>query len=159
MIPGEPVKQRPSSRILVVNAHGRLLLFRFVHKAGALAGSIFWAPPGGGLEADESFEAAACRELLEETGLRIIHPGPQVARRVVRFTMPDGGMVEADERYFLIRVATLEVSCALWTDEERAVVAGHTWWSQAELAQATEQVWPEDMAGMLVEAGVWAASP
>lgn len=152
------MKKRPTSRLLVVNAEGRLLLFRFVHKTGALAGSIFWAPPGGGLDAGESFEEAACRELLEETGLHITHPGPQVARRIVTFTMPDGIAVEADERYFLVRVATLEVSSARWTDEERAVVADHAWWSQADLARATEQVWPEDMAGMLVDAGVWGAS-
>lgn len=152
------MRQRPSSRLLVVNAQGRLLLFRFVHRTGALAGSIFWAPPGGGLDAGESFEQAACRELLEETGLRIADPGPQVARRIVTFTMPDGIAVKADERYFLIRVATLEVSSALWTAEERAVVAEHAWWSQADLARATEQVWPDDMAGMLVEAGVWGSS-
>ncbi|MFG1351749.1 NUDIX hydrolase [Xanthobacter autotrophicus] len=152
------MKQRPSSRLLVVNAQGRLLLFRFVHTTGALAGAIFWAPPGGGLDAGESFEQAACRELLEETGLHITDPGPQIARRIVTFTMPDGIVVEADERYFLVRVATLEVSSALWTAEERAVVAEHAWWSQADLARATEQVWPEDMAGMLVDLGVWAAS-
>ncbi|MFG1267089.1 NUDIX domain-containing protein [Xanthobacter sp. DSM 14520] len=150
------MRQRPSSRLLVVNAQGRLLLFRFAHRTGALAGSIFWAPPGGGLDVGESFEQAACRELLEETGLRITHPGPQVARRIVTFTMPDGIAVEADERYFLIRVSTLEVSSALWTAEEQAVVTEHAWWSQADLNRASEQVWPEDMAGMLVEAGVWA---
>ncbi|MDI4664062.1 NUDIX domain-containing protein [Xanthobacter autotrophicus] len=152
------MRQRPSSRLLVVNAQGHVLLFRFVHRTGALAGAIFWAPPGGGLDAGESFEQAACRELLEETGLHIPHPGPQVARRIVTFTMPDGIAVEADERYFLIRVATLEVSSTGWTAEERAVVADHAWWSRADLAGATEQVWPEDMAGMLVEAGVWGGS-
>ncbi|QRG08313.1 NUDIX domain-containing protein [Xanthobacter dioxanivorans] len=153
------MKQRPSSRLLVVNAESRLLLFRFEHRTGALAGSVFWAPPGGGLDAGESFEQAACRELLEETGLQLADPGPQVARRRVTFTMPDGGLVEADERYFLVRVPTLEISSSGWTDEERAVVAAHGWWSPADLARATEQVWPEDVTDMLVEAGVWPAGP
>jgi 8-oxo-dGTP diphosphatase len=68
--------ERPSSRLLIVNQDSRLLLFKF-YRDGALAGPIFWATPGGGLDSDESYEAAARREMLEETGVRIDDPGPQ----------------------------------------------------------------------------------
>jgi len=55
---------------LVVDLSGRILLFRFVHRIGALAGQDYWATPGGGVEDGETFEQAAIRELEEETGIR-----------------------------------------------------------------------------------------
>jgi 8-oxo-dGTP pyrophosphatase MutT (NUDIX family) len=149
------MRQRPSSRLLVVNGEQRLLLFRFAHKRGPLAGQVYWATPGGGLDPGESFEAAACRELLEETGLRIDDPGPQVARRETSFQLPTGEMVTADERFFLIRTDALEVTAAHWSALEREVISAHRWWSRAELTSTRDQVWPENLVEMLRVAGVW----
>ena len=59
------MRERPSSRLLVIDPEGRLLLFRFAFKTGALAGSVFWATPGGGLDPGETYEDAARRELLD----------------------------------------------------------------------------------------------
>ncbi|MBI2166374.1 MAG: NUDIX hydrolase [Chloroflexi bacterium] len=48
---------------------GRLLLVKHVHPE---SGSVFWVPPGGGVNAgQESIYDAATREVLEETGLRV----------------------------------------------------------------------------------------
>lgn len=41
------------------------------HKSITQVGSVFWAPPGGGLVFGESVENALKREFLEETGLVI----------------------------------------------------------------------------------------
>src|SRR3954469_11583996 len=97
------MRKRPSSRLLILDPQGRVLLFRFVHKNGPLAGQDFWATPGGGLEPGEGFEAAAIRELREETGIEIADPGAQVARREFVLQLPDGEYVEADERYFVVK--------------------------------------------------------
>ena len=119
--------ERPSSRLLILDQHKRLLLFKFAHRSGPLAGQTFWATPGGGLDPGESYEAAACREMLEETGLRIDNPGPRIAQRSAVFRVPDGQMVSADERFFLIRVGELKISTQLWSDLERATMADHRW--------------------------------
>ena len=150
------MRERPSSRLLVTDPRERILLFRFEHSQGALAGQQFWATPGGGLDPGESYAQAACRELLEETGLVVDDPGPEVGQRIVTFRMPDGEMVRSDERYFLARADALAISTERWTDLERTVMAAHRWWSAAELLCTAEQVWPEDLTDLLVRIGVWA---
>jgi 8-oxo-dGTP pyrophosphatase MutT (NUDIX family) len=149
------VRRRPSARLLVLDGAGRLLLFRFAHDTGALAGQRFWATPGGGLGPGESYEDAARRELSEEVGLAIEHPGPQVARREVTLQLPDGEIVRADERYFLVRVRTAGVSDEGWTARERQVVSGHRWWTAEELRSTDERVWPDNLPDLLARAGTW----
>jgi ADP-ribose pyrophosphatase YjhB (NUDIX family) len=134
------------------------LLFQFEHKKGPLSGQVFWATPGGGVDEGETYEDAARRELFEEVGLRIEHTGPQIAQRTAIFALPSGEMVEADERYFIIEVDQLAVSNENWTEHEREVMAAHLWWSHSDLLFTREQVWPEDLAHMLVGAGVWTAA-
>lgn len=147
--------ERPSSRLLVLDALNRLLLFRFEHKTGPLAGKIFWATPGGGLDPGESHEQAACRELHEELGLRITDPGPQVAQREAIIPMPDGQLAHADERFFLIRAGNSNLSQEGWTELEREVMTEHRWWTLADLRTIREQVWPENIVDILIEIGVW----
>jgi 8-oxo-dGTP diphosphatase len=79
------MRQRPSSRLLVVDTRERVLLFKFEYKHGPLSGHRFWATPGGAVAPGESYEAAASREMSEETGLAIDSAGPQIARRIVTF--------------------------------------------------------------------------
>ncbi|MGJ5177433.1 NUDIX hydrolase [Bradyrhizobium oligotrophicum] len=149
------MRDRPSSRLLIVDPDDRLLLFKFVHLAGALIGQRFWATPGGGLDPGESYEDAACREMFEETGIRIADPGPQIAQRSVTFTMVDGEPVSSDERYFLVRVDSADISSVHWTELERAAIAAQRWWRPAELSATTDQVFPEDIVEILGRAGVW----
>jgi 8-oxo-dGTP pyrophosphatase MutT (NUDIX family) len=147
------MRRRLSARLLIVNDEGRLLLFRFVHRTGALAGQDFWATPGGVVEDGEMMEQAAVRELVEETGLQRTSVGPEVARREVAFQLPDGEHVVSDERYFLVQVTDDSLSRTNWTAFEREVMVEHRWWSREELARTAATVWPENLLAMLDSAG------
>jgi 8-oxo-dGTP diphosphatase len=141
--------QRPSARLIILDDHDRVLLFRFVHRKGALAGQQYWATPGGALEPGESYEEAARRELFEETGLEIDSAGPPIAERQVVLTLESGERAFAIERFFLVRSPTGAVSRERWTPQETEVMADHRWWSTIELAATTDTVFPENLADLV----------
>jgi 8-oxo-dGTP pyrophosphatase MutT (NUDIX family) len=144
-----PLRARPSSRLLVLDPSGRVLLFRFAHADGALAGRSYWATPGGEVEAGETFAQAAIRELLEETGLCVDDVGAEVGQRTFVLQLTTGEHVMADERFFVVNAGSDAVSRERWTALEREVMTEHRWWSRAELAQTAEVVFPENLLEML----------
>jgi 8-oxo-dGTP diphosphatase len=143
------MRRRRSARLLIIEPAGRVLLFRFVFKKGALAGEDYWATPGGGVEEGETFEQAAIRELREETGIRVESVGPQVGRREFVLQLSDGEHVVADERFFRVEAKEATLSRDGWTAEEAEVMVAHRWWSRDELSQTSETVWPENLVEML----------
>lgn len=143
------MRRRKSARLLILNPSHDVLLFRFIHKQGPLTGNDYWATPGGGVEEGETFEDAAVRELQEETGIVVNHVGPAVARREVKLQFPDGEYVVADECYFAIETATLNISCEGWTRQEQQIMAAPKWWSLAELRETVDTVWPENLVSIL----------
>jgi 8-oxo-dGTP pyrophosphatase MutT (NUDIX family) len=143
------LRTRPSARWLVVDGEGRVLLFRFTYARGSLAGRAWWATPGGGVEAGETLQQCALRELREETGLKTGNPGPVVWRRSFEMDMPDGERVLAEEAYFRLDVAGNDLSRAGWTELEREVMSQHRWWAKADLEMTREIVFPENLADLL----------
>lgn len=137
--------RRLASRILLVSSSRRMLLFKIHYRTGALAGRSYWATPGGGLRGDESFEAAAIRELYEETGLDVQSVGRCIARKEFTWLMPDGEHVLAVENYYVVRVCSEICSIASWSAQEREVVCEIRWWSENELMASAEEILPPDL--------------
>ncbi len=152
------MRERKAARWLVIDPEERVLLFRFHHTAGPLAGQDYWATPGGGVEEGESFASAAIRELHEETGIHVVTAGPVVAKRDFVMQMPDGEYVRGLEQYFAVRVPLQELSREGWTPQEVEVVAECRWWSADELQSTQETVWPENLKELLSKSDS-AASP
>ncbi len=148
------MRERKAARLLVISPSQAVLLFRFVHKDGALAGQNYWATPGGGVEAGETFEAAAMRELREETGIEVDAVAAPVGNRTMVLMLPCGETVLAIEQYFVVHAPSEALSKAEWTTHETQVMADHHWWSATELQSTAETVWPERLLEMLQGAGI-----
>jgi 8-oxo-dGTP pyrophosphatase MutT (NUDIX family) len=138
------LRLRRAARLIVLDPEGRALMFRY----DVPGRPPFWVTAGGECEPDESFEEAARRELLEETGI-IADPGPQIAQMTPEFITVQGEPVQADERFFLIRVAAAAIDTSRHTATEQALMTQHHWFTLEELADWPEAVFPVELADMI----------
>jgi len=147
LVTGSVVK-RDSARLFIVRPGRQVLLFRYSYEEGPLSGISFWATPGGGLEPGESFEDAARRELMEETGITAAIGAP-VHIHFNRFPLPDGRIAEAEERYFLV-LTDGDCTCADNPDlTEADAIAETRWWRFEEIATAADIIYPRDILPLL----------
>jgi 8-oxo-dGTP pyrophosphatase MutT (NUDIX family)/diadenosine tetraphosphate (Ap4A) HIT family hydrolase len=140
-------KRRRTARIILIDDSGRVLLFRGGDPARPGAGS-WWFTPGGAVAPGESAEAAARRELKEETGLPVKSLGQVVLQRHVNHEF-EGVHYSQEEDYFLVRCAAFEISDVGWTASERRVIEEHRWWPGEELRTTRDAVYPEGLLAFL----------
>ncbi len=69
--------------------------------------------------------------------------------------LPSSETVLAVEQYFIVHAPSDRLSKAGWTQEEAEVMADHRWWSAESLRGTDDQIWPERLDEMLVNAGIF----
>lgn len=144
---GSSKRIRRAARIIVIDAEGRVLLFRF----DVADRPPFWVTAGGECEEGESFEQAARRELFEETGITA-EPGEQIARTTPEFVTVEGEPIQADERYFLVWVDDPTIETSGHTELERRVMTQHRWFTLGELRDWPEAIFPENLSEIIANA-------
>ncbi|MEI8326269.1 MAG: NUDIX domain-containing protein [Betaproteobacteria bacterium] len=153
-----------SARALLVDPQDRVLLMKLaagrVSPEPTVSRPSFWLTPGGSLHPGESFEEALLREIYEETGLRLSHPGTWVwtsPKRIVR----DGRPVDTLARVYIQRVPSFEPMPMALTADERESFRELRWWGIDEIAASNETFVPREIALLLkpLLTRAWPANP
>jgi 8-oxo-dGTP pyrophosphatase MutT (NUDIX family) len=148
-VPADGLPERRAGRVIAVDPAGRVLLFGYDDPPPR---GKHWSTPGGGVEDGESRYAAACRELLEETGWADVPVSPAEvhATRSVYYSGYLRGLVRQYDHFFFGRVP----------DEERPLgevaamhaadgIVRHRWWTLPELDATTDNIYPRGLAGLV----------
>lgn len=155
-------ERRVSARVVLLDDAGSVLLLCGSDPALGADAPRWWFTVGGQVLPGEPLNAAAARELAEETGLSVDPAalvGP-VWRRDAMFEF-NGEQLNSQELYFVHRVARFEPSPAGRTGLERRYLHGHRWCDAAEIAAlvaAGQAVYPLQLGERLAEAAALAGA-
>lgn len=133
--PDDGLRIRQAARAIVRAPGDRVLLVRFEFREGTR-----WALPGGGLDHDETHQAALQRELVEELGLRDITIGTHVWNRMHHIPFPNGLFDGQREQIYLVEVGDVfEPQPALtWQQLNDEHVFELRWWTMEQIEAASD---------------------
>ena len=127
---------------------GAVLLIRFVvmRPDGEF---LFWALPGGEIEAGETEIEAAERELREELGIQVKVEGP-IYRDTNQF-WHQGEMQDNVDFLFRADCGREEPRLIGFTTDEKEIMKEVRWWSAAEIEASKERIFPVNLVERMRE--------
>lgn len=142
------MRERQTARVLLLDPENRILLLkgRLPSDPGAPA---MWFTVGGGVEFGETVEAAARREILEETGFVVAEIGEVLWRNEQLIKDRKGRPILIKEAFMAARCDGGEPSRAGWDALEREFVDDIRWWTAGDLLTTQEPIYPSDLANKL----------
>ena len=132
-------RKRVSARVLLRSERDEVLLIRFEVLRGGLPW-VFWATPGGEVEAGESPAEAAVREVREELGVEIAVEGP-VRVEQNRFEHW-GEMMDNTDYFFTAEMLRSAPRLSGVTEAERSIMKEARWWTVDEVKASKETIFP-----------------
>lgn len=138
--------ERPTARVLLLDARDRILLMRG-RLPGRLDGPGNWFTVGGGVEPGETYLDAAAREIREETGIATFELGPVVWLREGPLDIPHPVMMV--EQYIVARCEGEEPHRGGWQALEHELIDDIRWWTLEELKATEEVAHPVGLADLL----------
>jgi 8-oxo-dGTP diphosphatase len=134
--------------VMLFDEAGLILLVRFVVPR-ADGEFVFWALPGGEIEAGETAAEAAAREVREELGLELAVTGPVYCDK--NQFLHQGEMQDNVDFLFTARCRREEPQLIGVTADEREIMKEIRWWSEAEIARSEERIFPVNLAERMRE--------
>ena len=138
---GVPKESRLASRVIMVDQDKRVL---YLNASEPKTGHVFWVMPGGGLEANESFEEAAIREAHEESGCSF-SLGPYVWFRRHKHVW-NGKPFDQYERFFVAMVSDSTYD----PPHQDGYISKHRWFPLDELQRSTDDFAPRNIRSIIV---------
>jgi 8-oxo-dGTP pyrophosphatase MutT (NUDIX family) len=149
--PAAPI-HRVAARVLPVSPAGEVLLLQ--GQDPARPGDLHWVSIGGAVDEGESLAAAAVREMVEETGIRV--PAADLVGPLHRASHPfswDGRDYLSDNHFFAIALDDdVAVDLSGLEPAEVGNIFGAAWWTPGALAAdggAASEDLPEIMAAAI----------
>jgi 8-oxo-dGTP pyrophosphatase MutT (NUDIX family) len=131
------------ARVLLLDEHDKILLIEGGDPTQPDSQN-WWFTPGGGVEEDESLHEACARELWEETGLTLMITGDPIWQRDASFSFM-GTDYHQREYFFVARTKNFVPQSTSLTEIEKASMYGFRWWTQGELSNSNEVIYPIEL--------------
>ena len=128
---------------------GAILLIRFVVPTREGGEFVFWALPGGEIEAGETEIEAAARELREELGIGVKVEGP-VYCDANQF-WHQGEMQDNVDFLFRAECGREEPRLIGFTTDEKEIMKEIRWWNEAEIEASEARIFPVNLAARMRE--------